>query len=411
MPTSRRPVRPYFCVRALSPHALVARDLAAWAELEQRAIEPNAYASPHFVIPALRHLDPHVRATVYFVERVTGTGRELVGAGVFQPTAATRLFPMSHLVCYQSRHAYLGGLLLDRAWAGDAFQVLLDHLSGQARQNGIEIPRMWADGDLAERVGGRVAGDRQERGTLHRDPGADQRAVLDPRDAGEALLKRSLGKRLKDLDRRKRRLADRGEVGWRAHRGIGIPGSVVERFLALEHAGWKGEEGSSLRAKPADEAFFREAVSRFGAEGRALFTELTLDGEAIASTVNFLSGRVGFGFKIGWDPAFKAYSPGLLNEIEFIRHADEHFPDIDCFDSGSSADSYINEIWPARRPLATATVATEPLAHLVTGAASSARQLKRRWKASDAPTAALHALKPEWMALANESLASFAVLF
>ena len=132
---------------------------------------------------------------------------------------------------------------------------------------------------------------------------------------------------------------------------------------------------------------------------------------AIASLCNLVSGDVGFGFKIGWNPEFKAYSPGVLNEVEFIRHAPEAFADISYFDSGSSADSYINGLWPTRRPLATATLASAPLARLVTDGAWSARRLKQRWEGSRLHPMALHAAKPEWMTLASEGIDTFSLLF
>lgn len=397
-----------FRVRALPPHALTQSDLQAWAALESRALEPNAFASPHFVMPALRYLDAHADALVLLVDGWSQGERQLMGAGTFTRGAASRLFPLPHLVGYQSCHSYLGGVLLDRAYAHEALTALLEHVGQDPRHNGLEIGQMWADGALA----GMLSAEPDERGQLHREVGQDQRAVLYPAQAGEDYLQRAIGKRMKDLDRRRRRLAEQGEVGWRCHREGGIPDTVVERFLQLEHAGWKGENGSSLRSNPAEEAFFREAVARFGSENRAMFTELTLDGVAIASCVNFLSGRQGFGFKIGWDPAYKAYSPGILNEMEFVRRAPALFGhEIDCFDSGSSSDSYINELWVDRRPLCTATVTTHALAQFVTETAASARHIRRRLKTSRASTSALHVVKPEWVTVVTENLSTFSFLF
>jgi Acetyltransferase (GNAT) domain len=155
-----------------------------------------------------------------------------------------------------------------------------------------------------------------------------------------------------------RRLRERGTVGWRWHRDQGIPDESVEAFLALEHMDWKGEEGSSLRSCPRGEAFFREVVAGFASARRALFTELTLDGAAIASTCTLISGNVGFGFKIGWNPDFRAMSPGWLNEIEFMRHAPTDFGDIAYFDSGAGPSSFINDLWLTRRTLTTMNVPT-----------------------------------------------------
>jgi len=132
-----------------------------------------------------------------------------------------------------------------------------------------------------------------------------------------------------------------------------MPEEAIEAFLSLEHMGWKGDEGSSLRSRPEDEAFFREVVSGFASEGRALFIEVTFDGVPIASICNFIAGNVGFGFKIGWDPGFRAASPALINELELMRHASAAFADIVYFDSGASPTSFINELWLARHRVGT----------------------------------------------------------
>jgi hypothetical protein len=177
-------------------------------------------------------------------------------------------------------------------------------------------------------------------------------------NCSEQLRDKALAARIRDIGRRLRRLRERGAVAWRWHRGARIPAETVEAFLSLEHMGWKGEEGSSLRSRPEDEAFFREAISGFASEGRALFTEVTFDGVPIASICSFIAGNIGFGFKIGWDPAFRSSSPALINELEFMRHAPTDFGDIEYFDSGASSTSFINELWLARRHVATMFIPT-----------------------------------------------------
>lgn len=396
---------PTFHVRSLAPGELTDRDVAAWAALEARAVEANAYASPHFVLPALRHLDPGLRAQVMLVERVAGANRELVGAGVFQRVGATRSFPMPHLESYCSRHSYFAAPLFDREQLEPALVAMLDHVCRLPGHNGIEVPQLWADGRLA-----RLVADDGTHGLVHADPAAAGRAVLHVAGAGDAFVQRVLARRLKDLERRMRRLAERGSVGWRCHREGGVPESAVDRFLKLEHAGWKGQGGSSMRSNPADEAFFREAMARFGSENRAVITELTLDDVAIASTAHFVSGPVGFGFKIGWDPAFKPMAPGVLNEVELMRRAPREFADLEYFDSGSNSHGYINDLWPGRRPLASATLTRATLARLITRTASSARTLKRRWQASHMPPTALQVAKPEWLSVASDGLATVSLI-
>jgi Acetyltransferase (GNAT) domain len=122
-------------------------------------------------------------------------------------------------------------------------------------------------------------------------------------------------------------------------------------------------------------------VARFDADGhRALFTELRVDGRAVASTCNFVSGPMGFAFKVGWDPEHRKLGPGMLNEVEFIRHARSHCADLISFDSGASADSFINRLWPERRDLGLLLMPSSRLASaalLATQRLRESRQARR----------------------------------
>jgi CelD/BcsL family acetyltransferase involved in cellulose biosynthesis len=263
---------------------------------------------------------------------------------------------------------------------------LLRHLRTESWFQGLEIANVWADGPLVQSTSGAARGDAFQsvaRGTI-------PRAVLRPANCPTLLLDKRLTSRLRDLNRRRRRLEERGRVDWRWHREDGIPNAMVDAFLALEHMGWKGQGGSSLRSKPSDEAFFRELVQGFASQRRALFTELTLDGEPIASCCNLISGRVGFGFKIGWNPEFRASAPAKLNELELMRHAVSAFSDIDYFDSGAKPDSYINELWLERKHLGSLSIPTRAVGACALRLAEYARRIRHvlRNAAGSVPAAA-----------------------
>jgi hypothetical protein len=122
-------------------------------------------------------------------------------------------------------------------------------------------------------------------------------------------------------------------------------------------------------------------VAGFAAERRVLFTELTLDGVAIAAACNFVSGRLGFAFKIGWNPELRAYSPGWLHEVEFMRNAGTLLRDLEYIESGATTDSYINELWLERRPLATLSIPLRLGGSLAMSGMTSLRFMKRRLSA------------------------------
>lgn len=365
-----------FRVRLREVSDLSDADLRAWVALESRAAEPNVYLSPLFVLPALRHLDPGVRARVLWVD--AGEGPDALRAvGVVQPSLGTRAFPWPHLQAYACGHAYLGGLMVDRAQPGAVLAALQRHLDRPMQPwCGLELPKVDAAGALVQAVA-QIA----RRADAHAPVlGLQERAMLDLTRCGEDLLRDTLGKKLNEINRCMRRLAEMGEVTWHCHREQ-IPEEVIEAFLHLEHLGWKGEAGTSLRASAADEAFFRDMVAGFDREGRALFTELRLDGRTVASTCNFVSGGMGFAFKVGWDPELRKLGPGMLNEVEFIRRARDHCPDLLAFDSGASADSFINRLWPGRRSLGLLVWPAGRLATAVVGASCRLREARHARRA------------------------------
>src|SRR5690606_10051293 len=66
---------------------------------------------------------------------------------------------------------------------------------------------------------------------------------------------------------------------------------------------------------------------------------------------SLIAGKAAFGFKMGWDTAYRKYSPGTLNLIEWLDPGNFPF-ELELIDSGASeSKSYISEIWPHKRPM------------------------------------------------------------
>ncbi len=334
-------------VQVVRAEQLTALDIAQWSALEARAIEPNAYMSPHFVLPALRCLDPQANVEIWFVRRLEEGDAGLIGVCPFVRRRWSTRFPFPHLEAYQSVHSYLSGPLLHQAHAEQALeQMLAFALSQPAKGLAIVLPCVEAQGPTARLMG--AWGQRRMMQVHRRDERA--RSLLVPSQAGPGSIKSSLGSKVNEVARNRRRLAGEGPCAWQASRPA-EPARAIENFLALEHRGWKAEAGSSLRSNPAHEAFFRDMTTRFAAEGRAWFTELSLNGQVIASTSNFISGRAGFAFKVGWNDDYRKFGVGILNEVSLVENAPEVCSDLAYIDSGAASGSFIDSLWPARRQL------------------------------------------------------------
>jgi len=339
--------------RVVSPAALAAADLQAWSALEARALEPNLYLSPHFVLPALRHLDPGLKAQLYLAERQVEGERRIIGLALLHSQAPTRHLPVPHLSAYQSRHSYLGPWLLDRDHAPEAATALLQQIrSHHPWAAALVLPNHPFDGEqqLAMQAAARTIGSEPL------NLGRRRRALLIPAQAGPQSLRERMGtKQYNNNERCRRRLQERGTLSWQVLRGE-VSESHLQDFLALEHQGWKQESGTSLRSNPADEAFFLDMARGLAREGRALFTELRLDDRVIASTANFVAGHTGFAFKVGWDEPLRKFGIGILNEAEFVQQAPQACADLHTIDSGSQPASFIEMLWPDVRELATCVV-------------------------------------------------------
>ncbi|MDR3543426.1 MAG: GNAT family N-acetyltransferase [Desulfosporosinus sp.] len=374
-----------FRVRELTPVQLSTQDIQSWLHLETRALEFNSYLSPHFLLPALHSLDRGMHASLLIVEIVGIKQPEMMGLAAVVVKPCSRCIPLPHLGNYQSRHSFLGTPLIDREHAPEVITCLLRHFRDRPGWIlGLVWDKLSFDGELIRLL---HASAREQKMGWH-VLGQYDRAELVPQFCSPESNKNPTDKKLKkEAARCKRRLSEQGEVDWVAYRDV-VPTPVIDTFLRLEHNGWKGDQGSSLLANKDDETFFRQMVNGFASEGRAMFTELRLNGNPIASTCNFISGPEGFAFKVGWDPDYRQFGVGILNEVEFVQRAHEICKDLTRIDSGSASNSFIERIWPGRRKIGSVFITFNNIseftfrlyAYLYSFAAACVRKTKMRNK-------------------------------
>jgi CelD/BcsL family acetyltransferase involved in cellulose biosynthesis len=355
---------------AVSTVALRVGDLtdgvvAEWADLESRALEPNAYLSPFFVLPALRHLDPDLRPLLLAVRSAAA----LVGLGVFRERRGSWRFPLRHLSAYRSRHSFLSGLLVDRDCADEVVSSLFDWVAAE-RWHGLAFSQL-PEGPLQQLLFRETACRSGAWLEYQREP----RATLFAAEAGEEAVARLSSQRRKKYRRAWRRLEELGVAEWRLRSEQ--QDGCAERFLELEHLGWKGADGSSLLSTAAGAAFFREMAEGFSRNGRIFYSEVTLGGAAISSTTNLVSGHGGFAFKTGSDPRYASTSVGVLNEVELMRQVPSALPHVQHMDSGAAPGSYLDDLWPGRRLVSDGLLTTTPLGCTVGRLSFAALALKR----------------------------------
>ncbi len=358
-------------VRVIAPKDAGSRLVESWCELESRALAPNPFVTADFVLPALKYLTPGAQILLVLVEDANG---RLRGLGVFEQFGAVPSFPLRHLSAYSCLHTYLGGFLVDRECPEQVVDAFLRFFaSPNADWHGVRFSQRPSDSEFAAMRENRAS----RMGLLWHCSETMERAVLHPAAAGQPYLESKLHARNKDCRRLMKQLAVRGKVEWRFLRGEQIGDPSVARFLDLENKGWKRDQGTSLLSRPAEKSFFLEMITRFRRRGQVFFTELLLNGEIIASTANLICGNEGFAFKLGWDPRYAHFAPGILNEVEFIRNAPQVCPDLQCIDSGALPGTFIEDLWLDRRTLSSGIYTTSTLGEKAVAATKMLKRLTR----------------------------------
>jgi CelD/BcsL family acetyltransferase involved in cellulose biosynthesis len=311
--------------------------------LASSAAAPNPFYEHSFMLPALE----------YFGERELdllvakdGAG-DWVGLMPLERPRRWRNLLGAALTAWQHPHCFLDSPLLARDSEEHAAEALLH----QARQEVglIAFDRLPAEGPVASAFSSAcdalgvkpIVWQRSERAALQRRPEDDY-------------VRSSLsGKHFRELRRKGRKLeSELGEIA--IVERAGDP-RAVDDFLALETAGWKGDEGTALAAGPGAE-FFRAICRKFAEAGRLQLLALQAGDRAIAAQCALVAGEGLFCFKIAYDEALGQFSPGtqLMVETasEFHRRSELQWVD-SCSKPGSEG---IERVWPDRRRLATVLV-------------------------------------------------------
>lgn len=307
--------------------------------LEDEALLANAYLSPGFIFPALEHLKHG--ASVVLAKAVHDS--QLVGAVFLQLSKRSRSVPFFHLELYRSKHSPMAGFVLHQDYADWVLPKMLDAIfTWQRSCRVVEIVQMQED-DVWNRFLQRDNGDRINKWTEYE---GYNRRIFRPKFGGDEYIHNFFSKKLRhDLARTRNRLAELGKMEWRVVRGESEWHSHIQRFLELENLGWKGQQKTSLLCNPNDLCFFNKLVANFTRNQRLFLTELLLDGQIIATTINLVSKSTGFGFKLAWDPRFAKYSPSILNIVELIRQGPDQLADLEYIDSASLPGSYIEHLF------------------------------------------------------------------
>lgn len=150
--------------------------------------------------------------------------------------------------------------------------------------------------------------------------------------------------RRSDLRRAARRAAACGVVSYE----MLCPGparfdALFDEAVAVEQSGWKRAAGSAMRCDPAKAAFFRGWMRQACDEGLGRFAFLRIDGRAVAMQMGAMwQGRYWL-FKIGYDEAHCACSPGNLLMLHCLGEAAR--AGLSSFELLGGMERWIADLW------------------------------------------------------------------
>jgi CelD/BcsL family acetyltransferase involved in cellulose biosynthesis len=335
---------------------------AAWDDLCQRLLEPNVFLQPAFALPLLQHIVYPKRPSVLLVWEENGPasfGRLL---GLFPLHLAEGAPRFDGIVRgFLHRQTGCGVPLVDRDQAGQAIEAALGWLAadGRGRTAAVVfrcIPRDGAFFAELQRVcavsaRGFVELDGHRRAILYRRP-----------EGGQKMLSFTSAKHRKERARQFRRLS---EAGRRAYVSAHTPKDVAtatERFLALEHNGWKGARRTALLADPAAATFTRTMTRLMAHEGRCRIDSIEIDGRPVAMGIILRVGDRASFWKTAFDETYAPLSPGVQFAIEMtqVQLADASLVSTDS--CAIANHPMIDRLWPERLAMTDVVLAVEPTA-------------------------------------------------
>jgi len=96
---------------------------------------------------------------------------------------------------------------------------------------------------------------------------------------------------------------------------------LLSEGFRIEAAAWKGDHGTAIASQPEVEHFYRSLARRVAPQGRLRLFFLTVDGTRIAFSFGLQNRNRLYSLKVGYDPAFRRYSPSTVLCYLELRHA------------------------------------------------------------------------------------------
>jgi len=275
---------------------------------------------------------------------VARAGRELHAAvpllEMKERNADTCFLPLTTWGTPHNDHSPRGGVLLGRR-GKEALPALWERLAGMSGWDRLRLRDLphgapeWTLRDLAEGAGFPCGLWTSLRSPYLVLPAIEPVASVVPankgsRPAGQKPLAASRYERVEsrldakfrqNLRRRRRRLAEQGEVKY-----VVLDGKdgkqldcALADFFVIEASGWKGRSGTAIGQRPELVGFYTQMARDAAKRGALALGFLELAGRRIAAHFSLVHAGRHYLLKLGYDESFHEFSPGQQLTSDMIR--------------------------------------------------------------------------------------------
>jgi len=328
-------------------------DEGAWRRLSERALEPNPYFEPDFLLLSSRHLAGHADIKLVIAQE----GTEFKGVLPISRISKSRMPPgrVASTRCSPGFAALLDTPLIDRSRPDQASGALLDALREAAKSEDLPgivmFNQIAADGPVIDSLR-RVCRERRcpifvkeswERGSVSRTG-----RWTHPVD----------GKRGREIARRRRSLEKVAGVDVMLVDRTSDP-AALEDFLTMESSGWKGRGGGKAFTRSSEqEAWFRAWHRCWVDAGRLHVLALNVGSASIAMQYFVRAGEGLFCIRIAFDEAYAKFGPGAILLVSALSHLRDNTDAAWLDSSADPNNAFFLGIMPERRTLSRLLIGT-----------------------------------------------------
>lgn len=333
---------------------LTQRSIAAirqdWADLAGHASESNLFVFPGFVEASLELLGdaaPHLLTL--------RQGELLIGLMILRRDWGYAKLPVPFWRTAMHHEQYLGTPLVRAGSEANFARALFGWLdNSHLTQCFLNLTMVSADGAVATELAREAKRDARAVCALN----SFERAAIAPGTTAFGNPEEALrASRRKNLRKARRKLEELGALTIERLTPGGDLESWLAGFLAMENTGWKRANNSAILCCAHETALYRTIVGDAHAAGCLNFARMCVAGQPIAYTLDILAPPHGFCIKSAIDTDFRKYSPGVLMELETLRHYSTSKA-LRLLDSCTAPDNeMLNELWPDRKSIADLLIA------------------------------------------------------